>query len=92
MSRKRFVYDPVQKRVVETAESKALRAAPGTQWRGHVSQSVSIHPKQVGRYRQFVKDKALPGVEINNDGRVHFESQHSQDKYVKSLGYYNADR
>ena len=64
LSRKRFVYDKQQKRVVETDESKALRAAPGTQWRNHQSQSVSIHPKQVGRYRQFVKDMALPGVEI----------------------------
>lgn len=92
LSRKRFVYDKQQKRVVETEESKALRAAPGTQWRHHVSQSVSVLPKQAGRYRQFVKDMALPGVEINSDGRVHFESQHSQDRYVKALGYHNADR
>ena len=92
VSRKRFVYDKTKKRVVETEESRALRAAPGSQWRHHQSQSISVHPKQVGRYRQFVKDMALPGVEINNDGRVHFETQHSQDRYCKSLNYYNDDR
>lgn len=97
MSR-RFVYDKSQKRVVETEESKALNSVPGVQWRHHQSQSVSVLPKQARRYRKFVKDMALPGVEINNDGRVHFESQMSQDRYLKALSkstgqnFVNADR
>lgn len=98
MSRKRFVYDRSQKKVVETEESKALNSVPGVQWRHHQSQSVSVLPKQARKYRKFVKYFGLPGVEINRDGRVHFESQHSQDRYLKALSkstgqnYVNADR
>lgn len=92
MSGKRFVYDRSQKKVVETEESKAMRAAPGSHWRSHLSNSVSVHPKQVERYRQFVKDMGIPGVEYQNDGRPHIASQHSQDSLLKALNYYNADR
>ena len=92
MRGKRFVYDKTQKKVVETEESKVLRGAPGHQWRSHLSNSVSVHPKQVGLYRQFVKDMGIPGVEYQNNGQPHIASQHSQDRLLKALNYYNADR
>lgn len=54
-------------------------------WRHHISQSVSVHPRQAERYRQFIKDMAVPGVTVDHNGQVGIASQYSQDCYLKAL-------
>ncbi len=67
------------------------KLAAGQQWRNHVSNSCGVHPKQVERERQFIKDFGLTDVQCSDVGDIAFSSRRGMKQYVKARGWANKD-
>lgn len=74
---------------VESGDGRVKGA--GTHWHNHRSLSTGCHPTQVGRFRDFIRDFCLQGVEVTNNGTIKFDSRRSQKKYLQATNQYNAD-
>lgn len=69
----------------------AERRAAQVAWHNHLSQSCGVHPIQVEKERQFIKDFGLTNVEVNNDGRIKFNTRQGMKQYAKARGWANMD-
>lgn len=69
--------------------SRAQRGAPAVS-RAYEqpleSIAASVHPEQVSGFRDFLKERGLAGVEVKENGRVHFQSRSARRAFLQSTG------
>lgn len=76
------------KRAKRKAEKQRNEAA----WHNHISISQGCHPRQVQRYRQFIRDMGISGVEVREtDGAIKFDSRRAMKDWCKATGQCNID-